>query len=79
MKKVYCSVVEIQGNRSFENILLDTNLRHVLPYKNKQLELSHVSDEGNIVTGMFVATQTKDIAPLNTPGDEDDYTVVDNY
>lgn len=76
IKKVLCSVVLTEGNRLFEEILLDESLRYVLPYKNKSIELSHVVDEGEIITGMFVATQTKDIAPIHTPGDEDDYSAV---
>ena len=75
-KKVFCSLVEYSGSRSFEDILLDNNLRHVIDYKNKHLELSHVTDNGNFITGMFVATQTKDIAPVHTPGVEEDYSAV---
>jgi len=75
-KKVFCSLVEYSGSRSFEDILLDNNLRHVIDYQNKHLELSHVTDNGNFITGMFVATQTKDIAPVHTPGVEEDYSAV---
>jgi hypothetical protein len=75
-KKVFCSLIEHTGARSFEDILLDQNLRYVIDYKNKQLELSHVSNDGNYITGLFVATQTKDIAPVHTPGDEEDYSAV---
>lgn len=75
-KKVFCSIVEYNGNRSFEEILLDENLRYVIDYKSKHIELSHVSDEGNFITGLFVATQSKDIPPVHTPGVEEDYSAV---
>lgn len=75
-KKVFCSVVDFQGLRSFEEILMDIDLRYVLPFRNKQVELSHVVEEADFITGLFVATQTKDIAPIHTPGDEEDYSAV---
>jgi len=75
-KKVFCSLVEYAGFRSFEDVLLDQNLRYVIDYNNKHLELSHVSNDGNFITGLFVATQTKDIAPVHTPGVEEDYSAV---
>jgi hypothetical protein len=76
-RKVFCSTVNFQGAPNFESILLSPNLRqYVLSYRNKQIELSHVVDEGDIITCLFVATQTKDIAPIHLPGDEDDYSAV---
>lgn len=76
-KKVYCSLVNCTGTSVFESVLLDINLiSKVLPYKNKEIELSHVTDEGNCITGLFVATQTKEIAPIHTPGNHDDYSAV---
>jgi len=76
IKKVFCSLLDVQGDRTFESILLNNDLKGVLPFKGKSLELSHVVDEGNYITGMFVATQTKDIAPLHKPGDDNDYSAV---
>ena len=76
-RKVFCSTVDFRGAPNFESVLLSPNLRqYVLSYRNKQIELSHVVDEGDIITGLFVATQTKDIAPIHLPGDEDDYSAV---
>lgn len=76
-RKVFSSLVDFQGAPNFESVLLSPNLRqYVLPYKNKQIELSHVTDEGDYITGLFVATQTKDIAPIHLPGDEEDYSAV---
>lgn len=76
-RKVFSSLVDFQGTPNFESVLLSPNLRqYVLPYKNKQVELSHVTDEGDYITGIFVATQTKDIAPIHLPGDEEDYSAV---
>ena len=76
-RKVFCSTVDFHGAPNFESVLLSPNLRqYVLSYRNKQIELSHVVDEGDIITGLFVATQTKDIAPIHLPGDEDDYSAV---
>lgn len=76
-RKVFSSLVDFQGTPNFESVLLSPNLRqYVLPYKNKQIELSHVTDEGDYITGLFVATQTKDIAPIHLPGDEEDYSAV---
>ena len=76
-RKVFCSTVDFQGAPNFESVLLSPNLRqYVLSYRNKQIELSHVVDEGDIITCLFVATQTKDIAPIHLPGDEEDYSAV---
>lgn len=75
-KKVFCSSVEFSGSYSFEEILLNQNHRHIIDYHDKRIELSHVHDDGNFITGMFVATQIKDIAPVHTPGIEEDYSAV---
>jgi len=76
-RKVFSSLIDFQGAGDFESILLNPILRqYVLPYKSKQIELSHVANEGDFITALFVTTQTKDIAPIHLPGDDDDYSAV---
>lgn len=78
IRKVFFAKIDVQGSHEFADILLSTELNKFLTkYGTKDLEVSHVKDNGNHITGMFVATQHTDIPPVHEPGKDDDYSAVE--
>jgi len=75
-KKVYFSKVEVIGSVSFDSILRSKSYRKVIEYNEKLVELSHIIVSENYISGMFVSTQDAGMAPIHTPGDEEDYSAV---
>lgn len=77
-RKVLFAKIEIQGERSFSDILLSKEIKdYIIPYAGKDLEISHIKDHEKYITGIFVATQKTDIPPIHKPGEEDDYSAVE--
>ncbi|MDH6310461.1 hypothetical protein M2451_003733 [Dysgonomonas sp. PFB1-18] len=75
-KKVLCSLVDVSEDYDFDKLLLDGIFKTTIYYKNRDIEMSHITTKGDFIMGMFVSTQKKDLAPIHTPGDEDDYSAV---
>jgi len=76
LKKVFCSVVEINGDISFEELLTNKKFKKIIPHNEKEIELSHITVSDDFITGLFVSTQKSDLAPIHTPGDDEDYSAV---
>ena len=77
-KKVLCSQVELVGEVDICRLISDKFFnKKVIAYNDKKVEMSHITDEGNYILGMFVTTQVTNIPPGHMPGNEEDYSVVD--
>lgn len=76
-RKVHFAKIDIKGEYKFSDILLSKGVdKFITKYNNKDLEVSHIEDEGDYITGVFVATQLTDIPPTHKPGDDEDYSAV---
>lgn len=75
-KKVYLSRVDAVGTMSFESFLINKDCCKYIEVNEKKIEISHIDIQPNYIAGFFVTTQDTGIAPLHTPGDENDYSAV---
>jgi hypothetical protein len=75
-KKVYLSRIDIEGTMSFDSFLRNKLCHKYIEIKEKKIEISHIDVQPNYIVGLFVSTQDTGIAPLHTPGDEEDYSAV---
>jgi len=73
-KRTFVSRVIMSDGYSFEDCLL--NFKGYVPFNSKDIELSFVEDHLHYITGCFVATQKKGIAPQHKPGVENDYSAI---
>lgn len=73
-KKVYASVVSSSNYDTFEQVL--TGNTEVIHVGNKLVEIAHVEETETYVTGVFVSTQTANLAPQHQPGVEGDYSAI---
>ncbi len=77
-RKVLFAKVVIEGNTTFEQLLMNEEyMEFQTDFRGKTIEASHIEDCGTYITGLFVATQKRDIPPAHTPGDDNDYVAVD--
>ncbi len=77
-KKVLCSQVEFNKEIDLCKLICDKFFNEkVIVYNDKKVEVSHITDEGGFILGMFVTTQVTDIPPGHLPGNEKDYSIVD--
>lgn len=77
-KKVLCCSLEVPDRLEFSKILLSKRVKgEFIRIKDKAIEISHISRDKNLITGMFVTTLVGNIPPAHTPGDENDYSAVD--
>lgn len=72
-KKVYCYLIDIPEAYSFEKLLLSPKFNNPVISAGKSIEIwsPHKIDEQNLIFGVFVATQTKNVPPAHKPGDTD--------
>lgn len=72
-KKVYCYLIDIPEAYSFEQLLLSPKFNNPIYSSGKTIEIwhPHKIDEQNLIFGIFVATQTKNVPPAHKPGDTD--------
>lgn len=77
-KKVLCCHIEIPDEYNFSELLLTKSIFNgkSISYGEKQIELSHIGEKGEVIMGMFVTTQVKNIPPVHKPGNENDYSAV---
>ncbi|MDD4636498.1 MAG: hypothetical protein PHV66_02665 [Bacteroidales bacterium] len=76
-KKVQCFLVVVSEGFSFEEMLLSDDCKYVYNVsKQKKVEISLIEKNKNgTITGLFVATQNKNIPPAHEPGN-DEYSAV---
>ncbi|WP_319505130.1 DUF6731 family protein [Bacteroides graminisolvens] len=72
-KNVVIFRLELQGDMSFENLLLDEAYQSPIAINEyKTAELNYVNRNSNgTITGLFVATQKRNIPPAHRPGGEE--------
>lgn len=74
-KKVYASTVVSSDYDTFESIIAgDVS---VLRLNGKSIEISHVHQNDNVISGLFVSTQMVNLAPQHEPGIEADYSAIE--
>lgn len=77
-KRVFFTKVVVNGTMTFEQILQDEVLMSKRTIINgKTVEISHIDNHPTYITGIIVATQSKNIAPTHKPGEGDDYSAVE--
>lgn len=74
-KRVYASTVVSSDYDTFESIIAgDVS---VLRLNGKSIEISHVHQNDNVISGLFVSTQMVNLAPQHEPGIEADYSAIE--
>ena len=74
-KRVYASTVVSFDFDTFESIIAG-NIP-VLRISGKSVEISHVHQDDNVISGLFVSTQMVNLAPQHEPGIEADYSAIE--
>ncbi|MCC8145682.1 MAG: hypothetical protein LIO93_04415 [Bacteroidales bacterium] len=75
-RKVLCSRV-ICENQNFEELLRSNFFCRTIQFSRyKAVEISHIEEDENVITGVFVSTQQKDLPPVHKPGNEEDYSAI---
>jgi hypothetical protein len=72
-KKVYCYDVRIPDNYDFSVILQNADFRRPVEIGLKKIEIFNVErdERRRLISGIFVCTQTRNLPPAHTPGEED--------
>ncbi|OAV63603.1 hypothetical protein Barb6XT_03105 [Bacteroidales bacterium Barb6XT] len=77
IKKVLCSKIIIDDKYDFAKLLCENVFSTPRQFNSeKTVEVSHIEEKGDIITGILVSTQKNGIAPAHTPGDEEDYSAI---
>ena len=74
-KRVYASTVVSSDFDTFESIIAGNV--PVLQFNGKSVEISHVQQNDNVISGLFVSTQMENLAPQHEPGIETDYSAIE--
>lgn len=74
-KRVYASTVVSSDFDTFESIIAGNV--PVLHLNNKDVEISHVHQNADVICGLFVSTQMANLAPQHEPGIEADYSAIE--
>ena len=74
-KRVYASTVVSSDYDTFESIIAGNV--PVLHLNGKSVEISHVHQDDNVISGLFVNTQMVNLAPQHEPGIEADYSAIE--